>query len=96
MAPNVFETKNYNEKENSTCREDGELHIFITIVTITMSMIIRNSYRRGFAIRIIPEVPNQSFPDGYLKAVRVDVSGECFASKLAFSKLSRKETNDCN
>lgn len=61
MAPNVFETKNYNEKGNSTRREDGELHIFITIVTITMSMILRNSYHRGFAIRIIPEVPNQSF-----------------------------------
>jgi len=53
--------KNYNKKGVSASRKDwGEWGsaIFITIVTITiMSMIMQNSYRRGFGIGIISQVP---------------------------------------
>ena len=63
-----------------------------------MSMIMQNSYRRGFGIGLISQVPTYSFPDGCVQTVRVDVSGECFASKLGLanfvSKLSIKEKND--
>ena len=94
--------KNYNKTGVSASRKDwGEWGsaIFITTVTITIiSMIMQNSYRRGFGIGIISQVPTKSFPDGCLQALRVDVSGECFASKLALSnfvsKLSIKEKND--
>lgn len=58
---NIFEMKNYNKKGVSASRKDwGEWGsaIFITIVTITiMSMIMQNSYRRGFGIGIISQVP---------------------------------------
>ena len=58
---NIFEMKNYEKKGVSASRKDwGEwgLAIFITTVTITiMSMIMQNSYRRGFGIGIIPQVP---------------------------------------
>ena len=58
---NIFEMKNYKKKGVSASRKDwGEwgLAIFITTVTITiMSMIMQNSYRRGFGIGIIPQGP---------------------------------------
>ena len=52
--------KNYNNNGVSASRKDwGEWGsaIFITIVTITIiSMIMQNSYRRGFRIGIISQV----------------------------------------
>ena len=58
---NIFEMKNYNKKGVSASRKDwGEWGsaIFITTVTITIiSMIMQNSYRRGFGIGIIAQVP---------------------------------------
>ena len=58
---NIFEMKNYNKTGVSASRKDwGEWGsaIFITTVTITIiSMIMQNSYRRGFGIGIISQVP---------------------------------------
>ena len=58
---NIIEMKNYNKTGVSASRKDwGEWGsaIFITTVTITIiSMIMQNSYRRGFRIGIISQVP---------------------------------------
>ena len=59
-ACNIIEMKNYNKKVSASRKDWGEWGsaIFITIVTITIiSTIMQNSYRRGFGIGIISQVP---------------------------------------